>query len=240
MEIGSIYIVEDMGITRALIISVLRKQGYQIAGSATSAEKALLEIKSKQVELVILDLNLKGSKNGLWLAEKLRAEYTCAIVFLTAQGDQETLEKIYLTEPDGYLMKPFNNPTLLSAVKMALRNFYKLYPKKNKLKEKAVYLKSRNGIVKITNTDLLFLKSDNNYVQIHISKNIFEVREKLTELIEILDFENLYRIHRRYAVNSEKVELIENNSLRVGAELLPISKSFQVEELKEAIKLSKK
>jgi DNA-binding LytR/AlgR family response regulator len=236
MENSSIYIVEDMGITRAAIISVLRKQGYLIAGSAISAEKALLEIKSNHVDLVILDLNLRGSKNGLWLAEKLRVECNCAIVFLTAQGSQEVLDKIYLTEPDGYLMKPFNNPTLLSTVKVALRNFHKQYPQINRVKEKSVFLKSRSGMIKVTNKNLVYLKSDNNYVQVHIASKVYEVREKLTELIKILDFENLYRIHRRYAVNAEKVELIEHTSLKIENGTLPCSKTFQVEELREVIK----
>lgn len=226
----NIYIVEDMGVTRATIISVLRRAGYHVAGSSASAEKAWDEISQKEIQLVILDINLKGTKDGLWLAKKIRASLHCAIIFLTAYGSRNILDKIHDTEPDGYIMKPFNNPTLLSSIRVSLRNFQN--QNQTIAEEQAVFVKTREGMVKIYSTEVIYLKSKKNYVYLYTDNKAYEVRGKLTTLLKILDFENIYRTHRRYAVNANKIVSFDKNSLRIASTIeLPISQSFQTEEL---------
>lgn len=241
MENQNFYIVEDMGVTRAALVSVLQRAGYQYVGSASAAENAWLEIPQKNVTVVIIDVNLKGAKDGIWLAKKIRESLNCAIVFLTAYGSDAMLEKIHSTDPDGYIMKPFNNPTLISSVKMACRNLQKRNKEKNPVKVIPTIIKSRSGLVKINKADLVYLKSEGNYVHLKTASITHEVRGKLDEVLKMLDYENLYRIHRRYAVNVEKIKAIDRNSILVSINKeLPVSKSFNYEELIKRLNLDLK
>lgn len=240
MDSYRIYIVEDMGVTRAAITNVLNRAGFQVVGSAISAEKAWEEITENSVDLVLLDITLKGPKDGLWLARKIRQTQNCAIVFLTAYGNDAVLKKVHSTNPDGYIMKPFNNPTLLSTVKVALSKFDKQYPAKRPIKKKTATLKTRKGIVKIRSSELIYLQSDSNYVQIYTTSKTHEVRGKLTELLLKSNFANLFRIHRRYAVNADKITSLEKNFVLIAGKGLHASRSFQFEELREFMRLKTK
>jgi len=236
----NIYIVEDTLVTRMAITSVLKRAGYKIVGNSASAEKAWLELPKKKVEVLILDINLTGSKDGIWLAKKVRASLNCAIIFLTAYGSNDILEKIYCTEPDAYIMKPFNNPTLLSSIRLACRKLHKQKLKDSPKEEKAVFMKSRTGMVNICSKELIYLKSESNYVHLYTHTQIYEVREKLSLLLQQLDFVNVFRIHRRYAVNAYKVDSFGNQCLRVnGTKELAFSQSFQIKELKEFMRVNR-
>ena len=241
MENGNIYIVEDMAVTRAATILVLKRAGYTIVGSSASAEKAWLELPQKNVSVVIIDVNLKGTKDGLWLAKKIRESLNCAIIFLTAFGSDAILDKIHSTDPDGYIMKPFNNPTLLSSVKMACRNLQRRNQEVSTNENELTIIKSREGTIKIDKTELIYLQSEGNYVHLHASSKIHEIRGKLDEILDLLDYENLYRIHRRYAVNVEKIKSFDKNFIIVSAaKELPVSKSFNYEELMKRFGLNTK
>lgn len=235
MENKRIYVVEDMGITRAMITNVLKRSGFLVTGSTASAEKAWSEIQKKGVDLVLLDINLKGEKNGLWLAKKIRATLNCAIVYLTAYGSKTILEKIHDTEPDGYIMKPFNNPTLLSTIKVACRKFEEQKAKEKPEKIETIIVKTHGKTVKLQKSELVYLQSESNYVNIHTLSQVYKVRGKLSELMNNLDCPYLYRIHRRYAVNAKMVTVFGKNTLVVANENLPISGSFDSEGLRSAI-----
>lgn len=235
MSKKNVYIVEDMAVTRAAIASVLKDKEYCICGSAVTAEKAWIEIQELPVDIVILDLNLKGNKNGLWLAKKIRKSVDCAIVFLTAYGSDGILSQIYKTNPNGYIMKPFNNPTLLSTVKLALQN-YKRNPTKS-TDPSAIqykYIRSQTGLIKISSDTILYLKSDGNYVRIFNQDNsCITTRNKLTTVLEQLSFDNVYRVHRRYAINAHRITSITARSVTLGPTAIPLSKSYQGAVLKE-------
>lgn len=231
-ENKNIYIVEDMGITRAALISVLKRGGYNFVGCSAKAEKAWLELVELDVAVVIIDVNLEGAKDGIWLAEKIRKSLNCAIIFLTAYGSDSILEKIHTTEPDGYIMKPFNNPTLLYAIKMACHNLHKKNRKVTVEYDLPLIIKARSGKVKINKSNLIYLKSDGNYVNLYTTSSTHSIRGKLDEVISLLDYENLFRIHRRYAVNFEKVQSYNKNKVVVATNKeLPFSKSFNYDEL---------
>ncbi|MEZ4802170.1 MAG: response regulator transcription factor [Gelidibacter sp.] len=238
MENAKIYIVEDMGVTRAALISVLTRAGYVYAGSAASAEKAWLELPQKEVDVVIIDVNLKGAKDGIWLATKLKESMDCAIIFLTAYGSPAMLDNIHHTEPDGYIMKPFNNPTLLSAIRMACRNRERL--KTDTLKEQAsiAHIKTRKGIVTIDTKQIIYLMSQGNYVHIKTTDSTHEVRGKLQDILDQLPHMSLYRIHRRYAVNKQYIKSMDRGSIVLSTEeVLPISKTFDYDALLEGLGL---
>jgi DNA-binding LytR/AlgR family response regulator len=224
-----IYVVEDQGVTRTAIMSTLENSGYVISGSSATAEKAWVELQNADTDLVLIDFGLKGVKKGTWLGQKIKDHLNIPFVYITAYGSEEFLDKLMETKPAGYIMKPFNNPTLLSNIKIILEN---QHPKITEQKaNEQVFLKTKTGIVSFDENNILYIKSERNYLNIYTETKCFKTRDKLEILLKQLSFKNLYRVHRRYAVNIIHVKKIEASELIIGDDIIPISKSFDAEQL---------
>lgn len=229
MKKHSIYIVEDMGITRATLKNVLERNDYKVCGSSATAEKAWVEVPELQPDLLLLDINLRGTKTGLWLAEKIRVLLNIPIVFLTAYGSNEMLDKLSDFNPDGYIMKPFNNATLIGTIKFAINNYYSFQSKDTEtLKEVVFYnVKTRKGLEKILVNNILYLQSDKNYINIYLEDGTHTTRNKLDDLLADISFENLKKVHRRFAVNITKITNVTNTHVFIDDIEIPTSKSFK-------------
>ncbi len=120
MTSARILIVEDENIVVLELKDRLRTLGYTVAGVASSAEKAIVQTKEVRADLVLMDIRLKGSMDGVEAAEQIRARYDIPVVFLTAYSDEATLQRVKITEPFGYLVKPLDERELRSTIEMAL------------------------------------------------------------------------------------------------------------------------
>ena len=116
----SVFIVEDERIVAEDIRVTLESQGYTVAGIAASRAEAIQGIRRTSPHLVLMDIVLKGAGDGVETAQFVRQYLDIPVVYLTAHADQATLERAKLTEPFGYLVKPFEERELFSAIEMAL------------------------------------------------------------------------------------------------------------------------
>ena len=117
-----ILIVEDEPIIAADIESALEKNEYKVSDVAYSMEDALLALKNNTPDLTILDINLSGAYEGIQVAELIKNSYQLPFIFLSSYSDKKTLDKAKHTEPSGYLVKPFTEPTLFTTIEIALYN----------------------------------------------------------------------------------------------------------------------
>jgi two-component system cell cycle response regulator len=113
-------IVEDERIVALDLRTTLERLGYDVVGMAASAEEALTNAASARPDLVLMDVRLRGSVDGIELASRMRDLGDVAVVFLTANADNETLERSLVTSPVGFLAKPFNERTLHTTIAVAL------------------------------------------------------------------------------------------------------------------------
>lgn len=120
-----ILVIEDESIVAKDIQNTLIKLGYDVPVTASNAESAFMRLDEVNPDLVFLDVKLKGDIDGIQIAEKIRDHYEIPVIFLTSFVDKETLDRAKVTEPYGYLVKPFNEPDLRSTVEMALYKFSK-------------------------------------------------------------------------------------------------------------------
>lgn len=120
MEPKRIIIVEDEGIVAMDISKCLTHMGYEVAFTADSGEKVLEKIDSCPADLILMDVELKGSLNGLDTAKAVKEKYDIPVVFLTAFEDDATLKKIGELSTDGYLVKPFEDDNLKSTIDKVL------------------------------------------------------------------------------------------------------------------------
>jgi two-component system, cell cycle sensor histidine kinase and response regulator CckA len=116
----NILIVEDELLVAADIEQQLTLLGHHVCGVASSAVSAYQHAASVQPDLVLMDIHLKGSIDGIQAAKHLRELYQVPIVFLTAHADQDTLKQAVSAESFGYVTKPFNSRALAAAVEIAL------------------------------------------------------------------------------------------------------------------------
>lgn len=117
---AKVLIVED---ERILAIGMKRKlenAGYIVTGTASSGEEAIENVKENRPDLVLMDIVLKGNMDGIEAAQQIINLYNIPIIYLTAYADEEILERAMVTEPYGYLLKPFNLSELKANIKMAL------------------------------------------------------------------------------------------------------------------------
>src|SRR5689334_7729963 len=116
-----ILVVEDQGIVAADIARGLEDAGYEIAGVATSGESAILKASGSCPDLVLMDIRLNGSMDGIETAGLLQEQFDVPVIYLTALADRGTLDRAKKTEPMAFLLKPFRRADLMNAIEIGLR-----------------------------------------------------------------------------------------------------------------------
>jgi len=117
---SSILIVEDERIVARDLQETLRDLGYDAFAIATSADEAIVRASQRCPDVVLMDIRIKGQRDGIEAADILRREFGVPVVFLTAHADDATIERAKRVEPHGYLMKPVREMELRCAIEVAL------------------------------------------------------------------------------------------------------------------------
>ncbi|QKQ73783.1 ATP-binding protein [Nostoc sp. TCL240-02] len=115
-----ILVVEDEVIVARAIASQLSQLGYVVTGTASSGKVAIAKALETQPELVLMDIILKGEMDGIATASHIRKQLDVPVIFLTAYGDNNTLERAKVTQPFGYIVKPFTTKDLKIAIEIGL------------------------------------------------------------------------------------------------------------------------
>ncbi len=218
----SVFIVEDNGLNRVSLETILEDNNFDIAGSYANAEEAWEALKNIHVDIVLIDINLAGDKDGIWLGSKIREHNNMAFVYLTAYGDKETIEKVKRTQPNGYLMKPYNEPTLLTTIDIAINNFTNV-----KKTGESIYIKDNYVRVKLTLEEINYIQSDGNYLHIFLDHKKHMIRAKLVDFLEQLPDTHFVQVHQRYVINFTRIDLIGNGFVIVSKEEIPVSRRFK-------------
>lgn len=115
-----ILVVDDERIVAQDIMEVLTHMGCEVIGTALSGPEAIEKAGQLRPDLILMDITLQGQMDGVEAATIIRERYDVACVFLTAYSDKSYLERAKLTQPAGYMVKPFEEGGLRSTVEIAL------------------------------------------------------------------------------------------------------------------------
>jgi signal transduction histidine kinase len=121
MNKAKILILEDETITAHHLRRVLGRLGYEVVGVAANGASALEQIEQTRPDLLLADVGLEGEVDGIEVASCAQREHRIPAVFLTAYSDPETLQRAKLTEPYGFLVKPFAEKELDATIQIALQ-----------------------------------------------------------------------------------------------------------------------
>lgn len=120
MSSARILIVEDDRVVARDIAQQMTRCGHVVIGCVTTGEDAITVAAKEKPSLVLMDVRLEGELDGIDAARQLRESHSLPIVFLTAYADEETVRRATVTEPFGYVLKPFDDLQLRTVVEMAL------------------------------------------------------------------------------------------------------------------------
>jgi CheY-like chemotaxis protein len=119
-----ILVVEDEAIIAMDILGMLKSIGCVDSEVADSGEESIQKVARHRPHLVLMDIRLKGSMDGIQAAKQIFYKYDVPVVYLTAFGDENTMKRANGTARFGYLTKPFEESELQSTIKKALIKAY--------------------------------------------------------------------------------------------------------------------
>jgi PAS domain S-box-containing protein/putative nucleotidyltransferase with HDIG domain len=114
-----ILIVEDENLVARDIENMAVSQGYEVCGLASTGDQAIKMAAESQPDLVLMDVIIRGSLDGISAAEKIWEAYRIPVIYVTAFADEHTLKRAKITETFGYILKPFDERELKIAIEMA-------------------------------------------------------------------------------------------------------------------------
>ncbi|MCG6553703.1 MAG: diguanylate cyclase [Candidatus Magnetominusculus sp. LBB02] len=120
MARNKVMIVEDEGLTAAYIQDIVEGLGYVVVAHEYSGEDAVESAVKHAPDLILMDIKLQGRMDGIEASHEIRKRMSVPIVYLTAHSDKAILERAKVSQPYGYVLKPFNSKELQSNIEMAL------------------------------------------------------------------------------------------------------------------------
>ena len=237
-----VLIVEDEILLAQDIRQRLTDMGYEIIGIASTAIKAIKLLEENlNVNIILIDIILKGDLDGIELASLINVKYNIPFVFLTSHADNALVERAKSVKPYAYILKPFNGRQISVAIELALVNFANKTPEKELLEEKkfsesdnqalkindSLFLKKDHHFERVLLKEIQFLEADSNYCTVHTKTERFMYSMVLKKIEAQLPVNQFLRTHRSYVVNIQSVNGFEGNMLFIGDKKIPVSKTYK-------------
>jgi len=119
MDPPKLLIVEDESEVAKTLEMKLKKFGYTVVGSERSAEKGIEKAGELRPDLVLMDIELSGTMDGIQAADAIRKKYQIPSIYITAICDAKTLQRVGASIPYGYILKPFKDDELRTVIDIA-------------------------------------------------------------------------------------------------------------------------
>ena len=212
---------------------VLEVQSLELAGECTSASEAFNFLQTQSVDLVFLDVEMPGM-TGLDLIRTLKDP---PLFILVTSKPEYALEGFDLRVAD-YILKPVTFPRFLAAVQHSselfdLRKTPAAYGPESTVDPRFLFARVNNQLVRIDYDNILFVQALGDYVTIHTPGKKYTVHLTLKAIEERLPPARFARVHRSNIVAVDKVSSLEENSILIGKEMIPLSESHRAAFLKK-------
>lgn len=229
-------IVEDNPLHQEQLYILLQSQPYDIVGIVSSAEEVLPALLRLQPDVVLLDIDLGESNDGIDIAHKINKLKPTPIIFTTARTDSETIRKAVTELPVSYLVKPIQAENLLPAIELAIfknensEHTESLTESTNYQKNsEAVFIKSRGELIKLSFQDLCAIEVEKDrYLKFITNDDEFLVRSSIKEILEKLP-NYFIQVYRSIVVNINKLESINEfeNTVVINGKDYALSNTYK-------------
>ncbi|PKL60025.1 MAG: response regulator [Methanomicrobiales archaeon HGW-Methanomicrobiales-4] len=117
----SILLVEDDDIIARVADWRLKNLGYSVCGRASTSAEAMELVTNQNPDLILMDINIQGDIDGIDTAKMIKEGYNIPVVFVTSHSDGITIERAKSVNPDGFILKPFDDNDLRVAIELAMK-----------------------------------------------------------------------------------------------------------------------
>jgi len=228
-----ILIVEDEPIISRDIRSTLLSLGYEVVGMARDSAAAVDIATQHRPNVVLMDIKLKEGPNGIETAKIIRKDLGIPVIFLTANSDQVTVGKAKVAEPYGFVVKPFTDKSLHTAIEIALAHHaaeMRVHEERDRLYDLIgdridgdhLFVKNKGRQVRIRIKDITYLEALKDYVGIHIGNQRYVVHSTLQEMEARMPAKLFMRIHRSFVVRLDKISSVEDGQVTLENESNPV------------------
>lgn len=114
-------IVEDEALIAEELKGRLSRLGFRVIDMVDSADEGVAIATSEHPDLILMDIRLRGAKDGVQACEEIRRQVDVPIIYVTAHSDEQTVSRAKRTDHDGFVLKPFHRYELQSTIEVALR-----------------------------------------------------------------------------------------------------------------------
>lgn len=240
---AKILIVEDEMIIGANISLQLSKLGYEVTGIVSKGEEALTHVRQSRPDIVLMDIQLKGSLDGIETVTQMHRETEMPIIYLTANADEENFERAKSTHPYAFISKPFKKLDLQHAIELTMDRLDKNDSKITAIEVEeetcispfvqsdSIYVRRNEKMIKILIKDIYYFEADRNYCKIFSKKKECLLVMTLKEINDRLPPEHFLRIHRSFIVNLSHVDEVAGTHVVIGKKAIPLSKTLRRELL---------
>jgi len=229
-----ILIVEDELIIAENMKEMLHELEYDVIGVACDKDEAEEILKKEIPDVALVDIQLRMGDDGIVLAESVKEKYKLPIIFITSHSDRDTVERAKNVQPEGYIVKPFEKSDLYTSIEIALSNFFRsksTNPEKvedNYFFKEYLFVKKKYQFEKLRIHDIMWIKSEGNYLEIHsLSNTKYVIRSTFNDLFRIIPPKIFIQVHKSYAVNFDHIDSVRPNEIVISKETVPIGKTFR-------------
>jgi len=228
----NILIVEDNVLIADDMQMILEDMGYTVAANVTSYEKAVEALTEHTIDLALLDIQLATEKSGIDVGEYIREKFDIPFVFVTSNSDKETVNQAKEVKPNGYLVKPFEEKDLFTTIEITMSNFQESGSESDtssskKILKKSIFVKDSHLYRKIIFKDILYIKSDNVYIEIYTTGKTYVVRSTLKDFLTKLPKNDFHRTSKSYIINVKHVQALNSRDIIINDKMIPVSKEYK-------------
>jgi len=211
-------IVEDDLMSQKLLENHCKKFPELIhIATCENVEEALKVMASKEIDLLFLDIEMPGA-TGFDLLDQ------CSViphVIVTSSKEEYAFEAFQYQVTD-YLRKPIKLPRFQQAI---YKIFNSTVQEPHKKSDNHIFIKDEGRFIKIFLDDILFVENIGDYVRFHTDKKNYIVYSTLKKLTEKLPSDRFMKVHRSYIINLDKIVDIEENSILIHKNIVPVSRA---------------
>jgi two-component system response regulator LytT len=235
-----VLIVEDESIVAKDLQLSLKKLNYNTVGVADNAEDAYKLAKSTKPDIVLMDIQLKGTETGIDAANNIKEDFNIPVIFITANTDDKTFEGAKGIGPNGFIVKPFKEIDLKTTIEVALHKFKiddKIKVERDLLHSIAggggnskdtFFVKNKSKFIKFRDDQIICIEALKDYVTIHTTEGSFTMHSTMKEIVDKLPRDRFIRAHRSFIVQIKRILSMEHHVLTIDGfdKKIPVGGNF--------------
>lgn len=234
----SILIVEDQALVAADLIGRLKGMGHSVSGHASNAKRALELVVEKKPDLVLMDIDIDGTINGIETARAINRIHPVPILYLTKYNDEATFEKATHTQPFDFITKPFNDIRLSRAIKLAIERARQQKAEMDGAKP-TISLRVNGKLRRLPLEEILWITAAASYCYLKTFSEELMFSRSLAQLVPHIEGQidgpsPLLRIHRSTVVNVDNVDGLYTDEVSIHGTRKRIGKNHK-QEVRKAL-----